>query len=107
MIGQLHVCFQALPVKDRSRISFAARCNVLMARKMLNRVVPMQVKTEPTELLILGILEHIPLQTFELDADRVVIALGAPSVFGLSGMPGTVIRADKLPQAAITLDVKV
>ena len=107
MIGQWDVRFQALPVKARSRISFAARCNVLMAGHMLNRVVPKQVKTEPTELHILGVFEHITLQTFELDADRVVIALGAPSVFGLSGMPGTVIRADKLPKAAVTLDVEM
>ena len=107
MIGQLEGRFQALPVKARSRIAFAAWRNVLMARNMCNGVVSVQVQAQPTQLLILSVLEHIALQAFEFNTDRVVIALGATSVFGLTGMPGPIVGADKLPQAAVTPDIKV
>lgn len=107
MIGELEGRFQALPVKARSRIAFAAWCNVLMARHMCNGVAPMQVQAQSTQLRILGFLEHIALQALEFDPDRVVIALGASSVFGLAGMPGPIVRADKLPQAPVTPNIKV
>ena len=107
MIGQLEGRFQALPVKACSRIAFAAWRNVLMARHMCNGVVSMQVKAQTTQLLILGVLEHIALQAFEFDANRVVIALGAASVLGLTGVPGTIVGADKLPQAAVTPNIEV
>jgi hypothetical protein len=107
VIGQLEGGFQALPVKARSRIAFAAWRNVLMARHMCNGVVPMQVQAQTTQLLILGVFEHIALQAFEFDPNRVVIALGATSVFGLTGMPGPIVGADKLPQAAVTPNIKV
>ena len=107
MIGQLEGRFQALPVKARSRIAFAAWRNVLMARHMCNGIVPMQVQAQPTQLLILGVLEHIALQALEFNPDRVVIALGASSVFGLASMPGPIVCADKLPQAPVTPDIEV
>ena len=85
----------------------AARCDVLMAGDVRNRVVPVQVQAQPMQLLVLSILEDIALQSFELDADRVVIALGASPVLGLAGMPCPVVGTDKLPQAAVTPDIEV
>jgi hypothetical protein len=107
LIWQFYSRFQALPVKARTRIVFAAGRDVLMAGDVRYRVVPVQGLAQPTQLLVLGVLEHIAFQAFEFDADRVVIALGASSVLGLAGMPGPVVGADKLPQAAVATDIKM
>ena len=107
MDGQLDGQLKAPPVKARTRISLAAGRDVLMTGDVCDRVVPVQGLAQPTQLLVLGVLEQIAFQAFEFDADRVVIALGASSVLGQAGMPGPVVGADKLPQAAVTPDVKV
>ena len=78
-----------------------------MARDVRDRVVPVQGLTQMAQLLVLRLLKDIALQSFKFDADRVVIAVGPPSVLGLPCMPGAVIAADKLPKRAIAADVKV
>ena len=85
----------------------AAGRDVLMAGDVCNRVVPEQIQTKPTQLLVLSVLKDIALQAFELDADLVDIALWATSVLGLAGVPGPVVGADKLPQAAVPPNVEV
>ena len=107
MDGQLDGQVKAPPVKASTRIVLAARRDVLMAGDVRYRVVPVQGLAQPTQLLVLGVLEQIAFQAFEFDADRVVIALGASSVLGLAGMPGPVVGADKLPQAAVATDIKM
>ena len=78
-----------------------------MASDVCDRVVPVQGQAQAAQLIVLGVLEHIALQAFEFDADRVVIALGTSSVLGLSGMPGPIVGADKLPQTAVPPYVEV
>lgn len=47
------------------------------------------------------------LESFQFDTDRVVVAIGAAAVGRCTGMPGSVIAADKLPQGAIAPNVEV
>lgn len=81
--------------------------NVFMARNMGNRVLAMQISAQLGKPLILGIFKGVAFQAFQLDPDRVVIALMTPSVLGNTGMPGPILGTDKLPQHAIATDVEV
>ena len=85
----------------------AAWCHVLMTCYVGDRVMVMQILAKAGQLHILGLSKHIAFQALQLDADRVVVALGAPAVFGLSGMPSPVLCADKLDQSAITSNEKM
>jgi len=107
LIWQFDRCLQSHPVKTHPWIVFTARCNVLMAGDVGDWVVLVQGLAQLAQLLVLGVLKHIAFQAFELDTDRVVVTLGASSVFGLPGVPGSVVGADKLPQAAVSADIKV
>lgn len=78
-----------------------------MARHMGDGVALAQVLAKLAQTCVLCVFEDIALQAFQFNADRIVIALGTTSVLGLSGMPRPVVGADKLPQAAVTPDVKV
>jgi len=46
-------------------------------------------------------------KAFKFNANRVVIALAAPPVSGMAGMPGAVVAADELPERACAADKKV
>ena len=52
-------------------------------------------------------LKGLALQPFQLNADRVIVAIGAAPVFRPAGMPCPVIAADKLPECAIAPDIEV
>lgn len=99
--------FQACPVKARSGVLFSAWCNVFVSSHMRNGIDESQVLTKSCQTLVLGIFEEVAFESFELYADRVIIAVGSPSVLGLPCVPGAVIAADKLPKGAISANVKV
>jgi len=59
------------------------------------------------QAFVLSGLKGLALQAFQLNADGVVVAIGAPPVFGLACVPGPVIAADKLPQCTIAPYIEV
>ena len=106
-IREIQQTFEVAPCKTRSGVLFAAWCHVLMSGHMGDRVVLMQILAKASQLQILGWRKHTAFQTLQLNADRVVIALGTSTVLGLPRMPGPVLGADKLDQSAITSDEKM
>ena len=59
------------------------------------------------ERRVLGRLERVAFQSFELNADRVIIAVVSPAVVRLTCMPGPVIATDKLQNLATAPHIKV
>ena len=74
---------------------------------MRNRVVLLQRSTHTDQGVVLRKFEAVALQTLQLNADGIVIAVVAPLKIRLASMPGTVIATHKLPQFAIATDIKV
>ena len=99
--------FQPCPVEAWAGVLFSAGRNVFVPCHMRDGVVAAQVLTKISQAAVLGVFKEIAFKAFEFNADRVVIAVGPPSVLGLPCMPGAVIAADKLPKRAIAADVKV
>ena len=62
---------------------------------------------EADQRLILLIFKHAVFDSFELNADRVVIAVALPPVARHSRVPGPVIGADKLEKLTRATDVEV
>lgn len=106
-IREFHETFESIPRKTGPWVLLAAWCHVFMPGHMGDRMVVMQVLAKVGQLHILSLCKHIAFQALQLDADRVVVALGAPAVFRLSGMPGPVLGADKLDQSPITANEKM
>ena len=78
-----------------------------MTRDIGDGVVFLQGLAKLVQLRVLCVLKQISLKAFEFDADRVVVAIAAPTVFGCPSVPSAVVGADKLPQTTIAADEKV
>jgi hypothetical protein len=78
-----------------------------MPRQVRDGVILPDVPTKFSQAPVLCVFKSIPLKTFKLNADRIVVAIGSPAVLGLPRMPGAVIAADKLPQGTVAAYVKV
>ncbi len=107
LMRQIRQFFQARPVKARTGVLFPARCNVFVSRYVCNGIDEPQVLTKSGQAPVLGIFKAVAFESFELNADRVVIAARSPSVLRLPCVPGAVIATDKLPKGAISANVKV
>lgn len=70
-------------------------------------VVAAQVLAQLGQTPVLGIFKSVAFQAFEFDADRVVVAVGPSTVGRLTRMPGPIVAADELPQAAIAAYIEV
>ena len=95
---------QLRPLKPWPWVGLAAGCDVLVACDVGNGIALCQVGTQPCQGVVLGRFERCTLQPFELDADRIVVALAASAVVGCPCMPGALVAIDKLPERAIALD---
>ena len=74
---------------------------------MANRIAVCKVAAQSGQRGVLGRLESASLQTFQLNAYRVVVALCASPVKRGASMPGALVTIDKLPQAAVALQQKM
>ena len=98
---------QLQPVKTRAGILFASGRNVFVTGNVRNRVGLRKILAQLSQGLVLRGLEALALQALQLDANGVVVAVAAPPVAGVAGMPGPVVGADTLPEAAVSTDKKV
>ena len=98
---------QKAPIQPRPGIGFAPRCNVFMAGDVAHRVALGQSRQQGQQGFILRWLKQATLQAFEFNADGKVIAVVTARKVRAPGMPGTRVTADKLPQFAATLDIKM
>src|SRR6218665_176489 len=98
---------QLRPVEPGAGVLLAPRRDMLVAGDMCYRVAQRNVPAQHGQCPVLGRLEVQALQTFEFDADRVVIALAAPTVGRLSCMPGAPIAVDELLRLAAAGDEKM
>lgn len=78
-----------------------------MSRDRADRIVRVKRSAERGEAVILCVRECFPFQSFQLDPNRVVVAVRVPLEGGTSGVPGTVVAADELPGNPIAVDDEV
>jgi hypothetical protein len=98
---------QARPFKAGTGVPLSAWGNVLMTCHMRDRVVVLEIAAQLGQAQVLGIFKGLALQTLQLDAYRIVVAIAFASVLRGSGMPCAIIAADELPQRAISLNQEV
>lgn len=96
--GPAQRVLQPGPQKALPRVFFSARCDVLMAGHMLNGVLNGQGGTQAGQGFVLRRFECLTFQSFELDADRVIVALFPSAVARHASMPGAIVTADELQQ---------
>src|SRR5262245_12276380 len=95
------------PIKARTRIVLSRRRDMLVADHRFDGVAPRQRAQQRNQLRILRGLEAIAFETFELDADRVVVAVAAVAPLRRAGVPGTSVTRNELQQLALAADHKV
>lgn len=80
---------------------------MFMACHVGDRIALGEVLAQGDECFVLSIFEAASFQAFELDAHRVVVAVGPAAVERLPRVPGPGIDIDALNQAAISANKKV
>src|SRR5689334_3796282 len=75
------------PVEARSGIAFAPRRNMLVARDGIERIALRAGGEQRRERRVLRRLERLSFESFELDADGVVVARLASTPDRAAGMP--------------------
>ena len=80
---------------------------MLMSGDMGNRISLEDGCAQAGKRFILQCFKSTAFQSFEFNANRVVIALALTPVSGWAGMPGAVVATDELPKIAGTADEKV
>ncbi len=80
---------------------------MLMSGDMRHRVGLKKRCAQAGKCFVLRRFKSASFQSFELNANGVVIALVSSPVSGVAGMPGAVVTADKLPKCASAADEKV
>lgn len=105
--GQLQTLLQLCPVKRRSRVRLALRRNVFMPGDVGDRVALHQCAAQWHQCVVLGRLEGLAFQSFELHANGVVVAAAAPAVTGRTRVPGALVAIYKLQHLATAADKEV
>jgi len=98
---------QPSPVKARAGVALASGGDVFMTGDVSDRVLLQNGRAQRAQCGVLGGFKRRAVEPLQLDADTVVIAVGAAPVAGSTGVPGALITAYKLPQAAVALDEKM
>src|SRR5436190_16589862 len=80
---------------------------MLMARDRTDRIASGHCAEELREHVVLHRLEARALESFELDADRELVALRSPLPSRAAGMPGTLIARHELHQFAASMNEEV
>lgn len=99
--------FQLTPVETWTWVKFSSGRNMLVSRNVGDGVVLNEITAQCGHSGVLDGFEKLTLKPFEFNADAVIVAVVAPSVVRLPGMPGPVVATDKLPEGAITPDKKM
>lgn len=100
-IGPADELLQATPIKAGSRIMLAPRRDVLMPNQLRNRVVLRNGLHQLRQGRVLRSSEACAFQSFQLDADGVVVALAAPIPTGCASMPGAIVATHELQHAPV------
>ena len=99
--------FQVRPVEAWAGILFSTGGDVFVPSNVGDGVNAAQVSTQLSQTMVLVIFKSVTLKAFKFDADRVVIAVGSPTVRRLASMPCPIVAAYELQQSAIAAYVKV
>ena len=91
---------QQRPVEARTGIVLAPRRDVLVADDRLDRIAARQRRRQSHQRVVLRSLEGLAFQAFELDAQRVVVAVLAPAPRRAARVPGAPLAGDELQQFA-------
>jgi hypothetical protein len=78
-----------------------------MACNVHNGVALHDVPTQPLQTGILSVFKPIAFQTFQFNANAVIVTVVSAPVARHAGMPGTVIATDTLPKRAIASNEKM
>src|ERR1019366_8136402 len=92
---------QSWPVEGRAGIVLSARRDVLVPGDRRDRIALGQTADHCTEALVLGRIEALAFEAFELDADRIVVAVAAAAPVRSAGMPGPLVARDELEQRTV------
>ena len=95
------------PVKACAWVCFAARGDVFGACDVFDWVVRGYAFCELGQGLVLGCFEGVAFESFEFDADGVVVAIVAPAPVGCACVPCAVVATDELLDVACALYDKV
>lgn len=78
-----------------------------MPSDMRYGVAPKKFLQQLGEAGILSVFKRFAFQSFEFDADRIVVAIAATAIVRNACMPGTCIAVHELPYRAIALDIEM
>ncbi len=106
-MGPTQQLLQVLPVEPWTWVEFSSLSDMLVSCDVFDRVLMLDDLDQACQAGVLHGLEVTPFEAFEFDADGVVVTVAAIEPAGLARMPGAIVAADKLPQAAISVDQKV
>lgn len=98
---------QSRPIEALARIIFSSGCNVFMACNVPNGKLQQEGRAQPGQRCILSIFKKTSFKSFEFDPNGVIVAIISPTITGSTGMPCTVIAADKLQQFTRAADKKM
>lgn len=95
------------PVEACTRILLSAGGDMFMACNVRNGIVRNQCLAQLGQRLVLRRFKLQVFKAFELNANRIVIAVIAPTPMRFACVPRAIITADKLPQHTLAGDEKV
>ena len=96
-----------MPIETDAGVGFSAWRHVLMTDDGLNGELLCKGQTYRRQLSVLRRLKNVALETFQFNADGIVVAVWTIAPYGRPSVPGAVVHADKLPQRAVTLDIEM
>ena len=86
-----------MPIKARPGVLLAAWRHVLVAGDVFDRMALGQGGAQCRQGFVLGGLEVLTFQSFEFDADRVIVSLVATPIARCPRVPGALVTVDELP----------
>src|SRR6185436_3851628 len=95
---------KALPVEPRARIGLAAGRDVAVAREIERSVAREELLRELREPRVLRLRERHVVGSFELDADREIVAAAASLPRRLARVPGAPVAIDVLRDGSVAAD---
>lgn len=93
-----------LPVKTRTGIGLAARCNIGMPGNMRNRISFLQCLGEHYQRRILNVGKRRGVAPLKLDTNGKIVTADLALPAGFSSVPGSLFAGNKLDDFAIAAD---
>jgi hypothetical protein len=97
--GQSVVFLKPHPIKLNAGVGFSFWCNVTVANKTEMGILGLQLPDELLQSLVLRFFKNGIAVSFELNANRKIVATCAPFKLGLARMPSPILRRYKLNNA--------